>query len=192
MAQKAANFMLGLILVTGNAASLAGDKAAHWYTPWRRAPAPAAAPAAASPSSAAPMAATPARPRHWYTPWRKPPAPPPVPVHELDISSGGAPAGTGAAVTVLQFWNRNNLRVDLTGQAGSGALELRPAAGGSWPVRLEFAVRPGSMAQLEVRGEKRVVFNVPAAASADGAPQILELGVGVYTLQTPALTLSWQ
>jgi hypothetical protein len=43
-----------------------------------------------------------------------------------------------------------------------------------------------------VRGDKRVIFNVPASASADGTPQIFELGMGVYTLKTAALAVSWQ
>jgi hypothetical protein len=129
-----------------------------------------------------------AKARHWYTPWRKAPVAAPVPTHELLIT-GGSDAGVPL---VLQYWNRNNLRIDLTGMAGAGSLSLKPIEGGSWPVRIEFAVRPGSMGQLEVRGEKRVIFNVPAAASANGAPEILELGIGVYTLTTAALAVSWQ
>ena len=111
-----------------------------------------------------------------------------MPVHELLITSGS----DASVPLVSQFWNRNNLRIDLTGMAGAGSLNLKPIEGGSWPVRIEFAVRPGSMAQLEVRGEKRVIFNVPATTAAAGAPEILELGNGVYTLKTAALAVSWQ
>jgi hypothetical protein len=89
----------------------------------------------------------------------------------------------------LQFWNRNNLRVDLTGIAGSGVLRLTPSAVNGWPVRLEFAVRPGSFAQLEVRGDQRAVFNI--AATGDGAPEILPLSPDVYSSATKVITLTW-
>jgi hypothetical protein len=138
--------------------------------------------------AAAGTAGAAAKARHWYTPWRKAPVAAPAPVHQLTITSGAA----GAAAPVAQYWNRNNLRIDLTGMAGPGAIELKPIEEIGWPVRIEFAVRPGSMAQLEVRGEKRVIFNVPATAAADGGSQIFELGSGVYTLKTASLAVSWQ
>lgn len=125
------------------------------------------------------------QPRHWYTPWRKAPAAAPIPVQELDLSGSAAGA-------VRQYWNRNNLRLDLTAVSGAGDLVVRPGAVNGWPVRIEFAVRPGSIGALEVRGDKRVHFTVPAAAGADGEPQVLQLGTGVYTRATRAIELHWQ
>jgi hypothetical protein len=93
---------------------------------------------------------------------------------------------------VAQFWNRNQLRIDLSTLPAAGALTLRPVEGVGWPVRIEFAVRPGSMAQLEVQGDKRVVFIVPATGASGAGTEILQLGMGVYTTTTKELRLSWR
>jgi hypothetical protein len=92
-----------------------------------------------------------------------------------------------AAVSVNQYWDRNTLLVDLSAATGEGSMRLRPAAGTSWPVRLEFRVRSGSVGRLEVEGAQRVSYIVPAA----GGPVVLKLDPGVYTLRTAALTVAW-
>ena len=124
----------------------------------------------------------------WRLPWRKPAMAAPAPIVELRVEADEG----NALPTVLQFWNRNNLRVDLGSVSGKGSLRLRPSAVNGWPMRIEFAVRPASVARLEVRGDKRVVFSVTQTPGPDGALQVLQLGAGVYTAATPALTVSWE
>src|SRR4051812_32513268 len=68
-------------------------------------------------------------------PWHhKPPASEPL-VHELVVVT----ADGASAPDLSQTWDRNALRVALTGVAGDGELRLRPAHGHAWPIRLEFA-----------------------------------------------------
>src|ERR1700729_2756130 len=67
---------------------------------------------------------------HWPFHRHAPAAP--VPVHELEVT-GAAPD------TYPQYWRRNTLLLDLSAASGSGSITVKPAAGGSWPVRL----RPG-------------------------------------------------
>jgi hypothetical protein len=86
-----------------------------------------------------------------------------------------------------QTWDRNALRVDLTGMTGEGEMKLRLAQGHGWPIRLEFAVRPGSFKHLEVRGEQRVVMSVPDA----GAVTVLPVPQGLYAPATAELTLHY-
>jgi len=117
---------------------------------------------------------------HW--PWQHRPAPPPAPVHELDIS--GAPA----ADAFPQYWKRNTLLVDLSAASGSGSITLKPAAGREWPVRLAFRVSPGAVGELDVQGAQRLVLPVTPAG---GKPLDLELAPGVYTAQTPQMTVTW-
>src|ERR1700704_5106665 len=68
-------------------------------------------------------------------PWHHaPPAPAPV-ANELVVV-----AAAGVTAPVLpQTWDRNALRVDLTGMTGEGEMKLRLAQGHGWPIRLEFA-----------------------------------------------------
>lgn len=110
-------------------------------------------------------------------------APPPEAVNELVAE---APPG-GAGIAVSQYWDRNTLLVDLSAAAGDGGLRLRPAAGTTWPVRIEFRVQPGSIARLEVDGAQRITFSVPAS----GSPVVLKLDPGVYSARTAALDLEW-
>ena len=116
-------------------------------------------------------------------PWHKaPPAPEPT-VHELVVV-----AGEGAsAPTIEQTWDRNALRVVLVGVSGDGEFRLRPARGHDWPIRLEFAVRPGAFGHLEVRGEQRVIMSVPAT----GSVAILQVPQGIYAPATGELTLRY-
>lgn len=98
-------------------------------------------------------------------------------VHAIDVTSS----------TVGQAWDRNSLLLDLTRQGGQGEVTLTRLPGAGWPMRLEFRVRPGAMARLEVQGAQRVVFSVPA----HGAPLVLELDPGVYVTDTSHITLRW-
>lgn len=111
---------------------------------------------------------------HW--PWRHRAPTAPQPVHELSIDGGAS---------ILQFWDRNALLLDLTALSGEGEASLHAQHG--WPVRLEFKVQPGSVLQLEVRGAQRTVFEVPA----QGKPVVLRLAPGVYVPDTPQLTIRW-
>src|SRR3974390_852692 len=76
---------------------------------------------------------------HW--PWRRPPPPPPVPVQAVTVVSD-------VAGSILQYWDRNTLKVDLSTVSGEGQALLTPIASQGWPIRMEFLVRPGSMQQL--------------------------------------------
>jgi hypothetical protein len=111
---------------------------------------------------------------HW--PWRHRPPPAPQPVQELL-----APA------PILQFWDRNTLLLDLTALRGEGVATLTPVARRGWPIRLEFRVQPGSIAQLEVQGRERVVFEVPGT----GAPVVFKLAPDAYVADTPQISLRW-
>jgi hypothetical protein len=116
-------------------------------------------------------------------PWhQKPPAPEPI-VHELVVVAGD----NTSAPAISQTWDRNALRVALTGVAGDGELRLRPAHGHDWPIRLEFAVQPGAFAHLEVRGEQRVIMSVPTT----GGVAILAVPPGIYAPGTSELTLRY-
>jgi len=117
---------------------------------------------------------------HW--PWHHAAPRPSAPVHELDIS--GAPA----AEAFPQSWKRNTLLVDLSAASGSGTITLKPVAGAEWPVRLAFRVTPGAIGVLEVRAAQRTSFPITAAG---GKPVDLELPPGVYTAQSPQISVSW-
>jgi hypothetical protein len=93
----------------------------------------------------------------------------------------------GAGIAVSQYWDRNTLLVDLSAAVGDGAVKLRPAAGTTWPIRLEFRVQPGSIGRLQVEGAQRVTYNVPAS----GSVVVLKLDPGVYTARTAALNVEW-
>ena len=116
-------------------------------------------------------------------PWHHGPAAPAPAANELVVI-----AAPGATAPVLpQTWDRNALRVELTGITGEGELKLRLAQGHAWPIRLEFAVRPGSFKHLEVRGEQRVIMSVPDA----GAVTVLSVPQGLYAPATAELTLHY-
>lgn len=120
---------------------------------------------------------------HNLWPWHHAPAPPEPATNELVVV-----AAQGVSAPVLaQTWDRNALRVELTGLAGEGELQLRPAPGHGWPIRLEFAVRPGSFKHLEVRGEQRVIMSVPDT----GGVSVLPVPQGVYAPATAELTLRY-
>jgi hypothetical protein len=116
-------------------------------------------------------------------PWHHAPAAPAPPVIELEVI---AKAGESAAV-LPQTWDRNALRVSLESLAGEGEISLRPVQGHGWPIRLEFAVRPGSFAHLEMRAEQRLIMNVPTS----GVVAVLAVPQGLYAPATKQLTLHY-
>jgi hypothetical protein len=116
-------------------------------------------------------------------PWHHAPAAPPPAATELVV----VPVAGSTAPVLAQSWDRNALRVDLTGIAGEGELKVAPAQGHGWPIRLEFAVRPGSFRHLEVHGAQRVIMSVPDS----GAVTVLPVPQGTYVAATPELTLHY-
>lgn len=114
--------------------------------------------------------------------WRKS-VPAPEVAHEIV-----ADPGPGAmALSLPQTWQRNAVRVDVSALASSGTLKILPAAGHSWPIRLEFLARPGNFTRLQVVGDQRVLFSIPA----DGDAAVLKVPVGVYSSTTRQLVLTW-
>jgi hypothetical protein len=118
--------------------------------------------------------------------WRK--APQSAEISQELVVEANQKDQTGADAPQLpQSWQRNAVQLDLTSLGGEGSLKLRPLAGHGWPVRLEFLVRPGSFAQLEVHGDQRVVLTVPVGTG----PVVLKLPSGVYSATSHELQLSW-
>jgi hypothetical protein len=105
-------------------------------------------------------------------------------VHELVIT---APDGT-SQVDFPQYWKRNTLVLDLQGVSGTGGVVLRPRPGTTWPVRLAMRVRPGSIGQLEVHGDQRLVLPITTEGT---KPLDLELARGVYTSNTVEMRVNW-
>lgn len=124
-------------------------------------------------------------PSHWHVhmPWHHAAPPPEAPVNELVVEA----AGGATAPALTQTWDRNTLRVALDRVAGEGELTLRPVQGHGWPIRMEFAVQPGSFQQLEVRGDQRVILAVPAT----GAVAVLQVPQGLYASTTTELRLRY-
>jgi hypothetical protein len=118
---------------------------------------------------------------HW--PWHHQPAPAPPQVHELDGMSE-----QGTALSFPQYWMRNTLVVDLQGAAGTGSVVLKPRAGTTWPVRIAFKVTPGSIGELEVSAQQRMVLPVTPAGP---KPIVLELSPGIYVPKSPQMTVWW-
>jgi len=121
---------------------------------------------------------------HLHWPWTHRPPPAPPVVHELDITS----ADGKSALDYPQYWKRNTLVLDLQGIAGSGGLVLRPRAGTTWPIRLAMRVRPGTVGQLEIRADQRVVIPITTQGA---KPVDLELAPGVYTPKTDEIRVRW-
>jgi hypothetical protein len=116
-------------------------------------------------------------------PFYKKPQPAPEVVLELDlVNADGTPA------SYPQFWKRNTLVIDLSGVSGAGSMAARLPDGSTWPVRVAVRVRPGSVQQIEVRGEERNVMPV----AADGSlPIDLEFAPSVFRRSTAALYIAW-
>jgi hypothetical protein len=113
-------------------------------------------------------------------PWHHHAAAPPEPSTALRITAAGG-------ITLPQYWRRNDVVIDLSAVSGTGSAVLQPAPAHAWPVRVALRVRPGSVGELEVRGDQRWV--VPVAGS--GAPVDLELPAGLYARGTAQITVSW-
>jgi hypothetical protein len=117
---------------------------------------------------------------HWHWPWHHKQKPPPQPVHYVTVESDNA-------ASILEYWDRNTLEFDLTAISGEGTAKISPIKSVGWPVRLEFLVRPGSFARLEVLAAQRVVFEVPP----QGKNMMLQLAAGAYLPDTESITLRW-
>lgn len=124
-------------------------------------------------------------PSHWHAhwPWHHAPAAAEPSVNELMVDA----AAGQQALELAQSWDRNALRVSLERLAGEGELVLHPVQGHGWPIRLEFAVQPGSFRQLEVRGDQRVILLVPAT----GEVAVLPVPQGLYSPMTRELRLRY-
>lgn len=121
-----------------------------------------------------------------HMPWHSEPAKGPEAVDVLvELGADGGPT------TVFpQYWKRNTLVVDLTTAASSGGqLTLKTRDGAKWPVRLAFRVMPGSIGILEVQADQRLLMPVAREGT---KPVDLELVPGVYTPQTPQITVKWE
>lgn len=118
-----------------------------------------------------------------YWPFGKSQVAAPEPVQELRVE-----ASPGASLpTVLQYWERNTLVIDLTSTTASGQLQLVRDPSRAWPVRLAMRMAPGRFEALEVKGAQRVVLPVAAGDSVVTAV----LPPGVYESATTALNLRW-
>lgn len=121
-------------------------------------------------------------------PWAKPPPAVPQAVTELRLEPAPGNMAVATVGGIEQYWQRNTLVLDLYNVAHSGAVVLRPGEGRGWPVRLGFRAMPGRFAVLEVRGEQRVRFQIPAEGT---TPLELRLEPGVYSPRTERLEVSW-
>ncbi len=118
-----------------------------------------------------------------HLPWghRAPPAP--------EVSTAltvAAPDGTG--LSWPQFWQRNDVVLDMSAVAGTGSAVVMPRGGLAWPVRVALRVSRGAVGEVEVRGAQRWV--VPIAATGGGAVDI-ELPPGVFVAATKEITVHW-
>lgn len=118
-----------------------------------------------------------------HLPWhhKTPPGP--------EVSTALTVAGTdGTALTWPQVWQRNDVVLDMSAVAATGAAVIAPRSGLAWPVRVALRVTPGAIGAIDVRGAQRLVVPVPAA----GAGTLdIELPPGLYVAATKQITLSW-
>jgi hypothetical protein len=120
-------------------------------------------------------------PKFW--PFYKKPKPPPEVVNEVTlVMPDGSPAN------FPQYWQRNTLIIDLTSVSGQGSVAARLPEERAWPVRLALRVRPGSVGQLDVRGEER---NVLPIATEGLRPIDIELSPSLYAPTTAAIYIAW-
>ena len=118
---------------------------------------------------------------HW--PFGKSKVAAPEPVQELHLE-----AAAGETVpTVLQFWERNTLVVDLTNASAIGQVQLVRDQARTWPVRVALRMTPGRFESVEVQGAQRILLPV---AGGNGAVTAL-LPPGVYDASTVKLSLRW-
>jgi hypothetical protein len=117
-----------------------------------------------------------------HLPWRHraPPAP------EVSTALTVATAD-GAALAWPQVWQRNDVVLDMSGVAATGAAVVMPRSGLAWPVRVALRVTPGVIGAIDVRGAQRLIVPVPAG----GGSVNIELPPGVYVAATKQIMLSW-
>ena len=121
---------------------------------------------------------------HLHSPFAHKPPPPPEVADDLVL----APQEGTASVSFPQYWKRNAIVIDLATASGTGGIVVKPKDGATWPVRLALRVKPGSVGQLEVDADQRVILPIIA----EGAqPVDLELSPGVYSARTEQMTVSW-
>ena len=122
---------------------------------------------------------------HLHWPFHRRPPPQPEISHELVVSG----ADGAATDSYPQYWKRNTVVVDLQSASGTGSIVLRPRPGGAgWPVRIALRVKPGSVGQLEVRSDQRLVIPVTPA----GTQSVdVELPAGIYTPKSEQITVQW-
>src|ERR1700722_14750571 len=95
-----------------------------------------------------------------HLPWGHKSPPAPEGSRALTVA---APDGT--ALSWPQFWQRNDVVLDMSGLAGTGSAVVMPRSGLAWPVRVALRVTPGAIGEIEGRGAQRQVVPVPAAAT---------------------------
>jgi hypothetical protein len=117
-------------------------------------------------------------------PFAHKPPPPPEVADELVVT----PEPGTTAIAFPQYWVRNAVVLDLETAAGTGAVLVRPKEGATWPVRLALRVKPGTVGQLEVRADQRVILPI---ATEGTKPVDLELAPSVYSARTEQMTVSW-
>jgi hypothetical protein len=118
------------------------------------------------------------------SPFAHKPPPPPEVANELVV----APQEGTVGVAFPQYWVRNAVVLDLETAAGAGGVVVRPKEGTTWPVRLALRVKPGSVGQLEIRADQRVILPIAAEGT---KPVDLELAPSVYSATTEQMTVSW-
>jgi hypothetical protein len=118
-----------------------------------------------------------------HLPWGHKAPPAPEVSTALNVSTP-----EGAALSWPQFWQRNDVVLDMSAVAGTGSAVVMPRAGLTWPVRVALRVRRGAIGEVEVRGAQRWV--VPIAASGAGTVDV-ELPPGVYVAATKQFTVNW-
>jgi hypothetical protein len=118
-----------------------------------------------------------------HLPWRHKPPPPPEVSTALTVATPD-----GVVIAWPQFWQRNDVVLDLSGVAATGSAVVAPRTGLAWPVRVALRITPGAIGAIDVRGAQRWVVPVPAtgAATVD-----LELPPGVYQAATRQITVNW-
>jgi hypothetical protein len=118
-----------------------------------------------------------------HLPWRHRAPPPPEVSTALTVATAD-----GTALSWPQVWQRNDVVLDLSAVAGTGAAVVMPRAGLAWPVRVALRVTPGSIGAIDVRGAQRLVVPVPVSGK---GPVDLELPPGIFVAATKQITLNW-
>jgi hypothetical protein len=118
-----------------------------------------------------------------HLPWRHKPPPPAEVSTALTVATP-----EGAAVSWPQFWQRNDVVLDMTGVVGTGSVVVVPRTGLAWPMRVALRVPAGVIGTLDVQGAQRLVVSIPATG---GTAVDVELPPGVYPAATRQITVHW-